>query len=379
MSNTSYDVLVIGGGIAGMSAGYYLSATHRVALVEAEPQLARHSTGRSAALFFENYGAPAIRPLTVASRRFFTSPPPDLVEAPLVRPRGALWIGRPDQAETLERITEEGRRTGSTIVDLTPEEVATRVPVIRSELLAGGLWEADPLDLDVAAIHQAFVRGFRRRGGEILTASPVTALERTGERWEVTAGDEKLTAPLVVNAAGAWGDVVAALAGVEPVGLVPMRRTAFMTAGDTAWADWPMVVDADHDFYFKPDGPQLLCSPSDETSSEPMDARPDPLDVADAIERINQATTLDIRSVRSEWAGLRTFTADRAMVIGPDPDEPSFIWAVGQGGTGIQTAPATGELLSTLVRDTDLPDHLAEAGVDPAAVSPGRPDLRNPR
>jgi D-arginine dehydrogenase len=379
MSDAGYDVLVIGGGIAGMSAGYYLSATHRVALVEAEPQLARHSTGRSAALFFENYGAPAIRPLTVASRPFFTSPPPDLVDASLVRPRGALWIGRPDQTETLERIAEEGRRTGSTIVDLTPDEVAARVPVIRSELLAGGLWEPDPLDLDVAAIHQALLRGFRRRGGEILMASPVTALERTGERWQVTAGDQKLTSAVVVNAAGAWGDVVAALAGIEPVGLVPMRRTAFMTAGDSAWADWPMVVGADHDFYFKPDGPQLLCSPADEAPSEPVDARPDPVDVAIAIERINQATTLGIRSVRSEWAGLRTFTADRVMVIGPDPDERSFTWAVGQGGTGIQTAPAAGELLAALVSGHDLPQHLAEAGVDPAALSPSRPGLRNSR
>lgn len=369
------DVVVIGGGIAGVSAGYHVAATHRVVLVECEAQLARHSTGRSAALFFENYGAAAIRPLTIASRDFFTSPPADLIDAPLVTPRGALWIARPDQEEILSAIATEGRATGSRIIDLSPRQVAERVPVIRPERLAGGLWEQDPLDLDVAATHQAFLRGLRRRGGTVMTSSPVTALQRRGSRWRVTAGTEAIDAAVVVNAAGAWGDEVAARAGVAPVGLQPLRRTVFTVAGDAAFAGWPMVVDAGHEFYFKPDGVQLLCSPADETPSEPTDARPDPLDVARAIDRINEATTLAIRSVRSEWAGLRTFTPDRAMVIGPDPAEPGFMWLVGQGGTGIQTAPAAGELVATLLRGDDLAPTLEEAGVEPAALAPGRPSL----
>lgn len=373
--STHFDVVVIGGGIAGASAAYYLSQHRSVAMVEAERHLSHHSTGRSAALFFENYGAAAIRPLTLASRAFFTDPPPELVDGELTRPRGALWIARPEQAAALEKVAAEGHETGSTIVPLTPEEVAARVPVVRPELLVGGLWEPDPLDLDVAGIHQAFVRGMRAREAQILTGAPVTSLERTGGKWRVTAGDDHLTCDVVVNAAGAWGDQVAGLAGLGPVGLVPRRRTAFMVTGDRAWSDWPMVIDADHDFYFKPDGTQLLCSPADETPSDPVDARPDPVDVALAVERINRATTLEIRSVRSEWAGLRTFAPDRAMVIGPDPHEPAFVWAVGQGGTGIQTAPAAGQLVADLVTEGAPAPNLADAGVEPGLLSPARPGL----
>lgn len=372
---TDTDVAVIGGGIAGVSAAYYLARTHRVNVIESEEHLAHHSTGRSAALFFENYGVGPIRPLTRASRSFFENPPPDLVDAPLVTPRGAMWIGRPDQEGTLARIAAEGRDTGSTIIELTPSEVKEKVPVLRSERLQGGLWEPEPLDLDVAAAHQAFVRGLRKRNGQVMTAAPVSSLDRRGQHWEIVAGSERLTARVVINAAGAWGDVIGTMAGLGPVGLSPLRRTAFMVAGDAAWAKWPMVVDADHSFYFKPDGPQLLCSPADETPSKPVDARPDPLDVARAIEEINQMTTLGIRSVRSEWAGLRTFTADRAMVIGPDAAEPTFVWLVGQGGTGIQTAPAAGELIAALVRADGLPRHLEEAGVDPHQLAPSRPGL----
>ncbi len=228
------------------------------------------------------------------------------------------------------------------------------------------------MDLDVAALHQAYVRGLRARDGRILTSAPVSSVEERGIDWLVQAGPHELTATTIVDAAGAWGDEVAELAGVEPVGLTPMRRTAFMVAGDPAWSDWPMVVNVDHDFYFKPDGSQLLCSPADETPSPPCDARPEMTDVALAIERINEATTLEIRSVRSQWAGLRTFAPDRAMVIGPEPSAPGFFWLVGQGGTGIQTAPAAATLLAAQVRGEPLPAQLDQAGVDPHRLGPAR-------
>ena len=366
------DVVVVGGGIAGASAAYHLSSTHAVVLVEAEAQLAHHSTGRSAALYFENYGSEPVRPLTKASKPFFLDPSPGLADGPLASPRGALWLAGPDQTESLRRTKEEGLSIGTVVEDITPEEAAARVPVLRPDRLAGALWEPEPLDLDVAAIHQAFIRGFRANGGSILLGSPLTGVERHSTGWVVRAGSADIRTEVIVDAAGAWGDAVATLAGVEPVGLQPLRRTAFMVAGDAAWRDWPMVVDVDHRFYFKPDGSQLLCSPADETPSDPVDARPQPIDVARAIDDINQATTLDIRSVRSEWAGLRTFAPDRSMVIGPDPSHPGFVWLVGQGGTGIQTAPAAGALAAATVRREGLPEDLARAGVDPDRLAVGR-------
>lgn len=362
------DVLVVGGGIAGISAAYHL-ADLRTVLVEAAPQLAFHSTGRSAALFTENYGAPDVRPLTRASRRFLVDPPPGLVDGPLVGARGVLWVARTGHDGSLDLIEQEGRAAGSDGHRLTPAEAVAHVTVLKSDRLAGALLETRPMDIDVARLHQAFVRGFRRAGGTILTSSPVVEVTRTGRGWSVTAGSHHIAATAIVNAGGAWGDEVAALAGVAPVGLVPKRRTAFMVPGRTEWAKWPMVIDSRHQFYFKPDGPQLLCSPADETPAEPGDARPDPLDVAQAIERINEVTDLAIHTVRSEWAGLRTFAPDGSMVIGPDPSEPSFHWLVGQGGTGIQTAFAAGSLAASRVRGEPMEPELADAGVDPEALS----------
>lgn len=372
---TDFDVAVVGGGMAGVSAAYELAKTHRVAVLEAEGQLAFHSTGRSAAMFFQNYGAGPIRPLTVASYPFLSCPPDGLADAPLLSPRGALWVARPDQMDLLPEVAEAGVATGARVFELSPEEASEKVPALRVGTLGGALWEPDPQELDVAAIHQVYVRGLRRHGGTVLTSFPVESLTRRDGVWHVGSVASKVTARAVVNAAGAWGDAVASLAGVTPVGLQPFRRTAFMVAGERAWSGWPMVVNVAHEFYFKPDGGQILCSPADETPSEPTDARPDPIDVALAIERINAATTLDIRAVRSEWAGLRTFAPDRALVVGPDPDEPTFYWLVGQGGTGIQAAPAAAELLAAQVRSDPIPTHLEAAGVDPLELSPARATL----
>jgi D-arginine dehydrogenase len=364
-----FDVVVIGGGIAGVSAAHFLAEQGRsVLLVEAETVLAHHTTGRSAALYFENYGHMAIRSLSKASRRFFESPPEGLADAPLLSPRGALTIARPHQRQHFEQVVAEADTTGTLVHRLDPAGAAEVVPAIRSERLIGALWEPDAADMDVGAIHQAFVRGMRRHGGEIRTSSPVTSIDSFGGGWRIGTPDFDVVCDVVVNAAGAWCDVVAAMAGIEPVGLVPKRRTAFMVPGDQAWSDWPLVVDVDHDFYFKPDGEQLLCSLADETPSEPCDAKPDELDVALAIERINEATTLGIRSVRSAWAGLRSFVPDGAMVIGFEPAAPRFFWLAGQGGTGIQTAPGAGMLAAGLICHGTVPDQLAVFGVDTASL-----------
>ncbi len=369
---TRADVLVVGGGIAGVSVAYELAATHRVVLAESEGQLAYHTTGRSAALYFENYGHAAIRPLSKASRRFLEHPPPELCDVPLLTPRGGLTVARREQTALLDEAEEEGRAAGTDVRRLDPDGCVELVPALRRELLGGGLWEPGAADIDVAALHQTYVRGIRSRGGEVRRKAPVSALRPLADGWEAQVGDDELTVGYVVDAAGAWGDEVAVAAGVDPVGLQPYRRTAFMVPGREEWKSWPMCIGVAHDWYFKPDGIQLLCSPADETPSPPCDARPEDLDVAIAIERINAITSLGIRSVRSAWAGLRTFAPDRAMVIGPDPGNPRFVWLVGQGGTGIQTAPAAARLAAALLRGDDLDPDLVDAGVDPDALSPAR-------
>ena len=375
MSPVKPSVVVIGGGIAGVAAGFYLArAGCRVTLLEQESALAYHSSGRSAALYFEDYGAPAIRPLTKASRSFFDNPPPGLTEVGFLERRGALWIGRPEQKESLERVLAEAGPRAQT---LSAAAAINLVPVLTPDL-AWAIYVPDALDLDVAAIHQAFVRGMRREGATIVASSPVIGLTRHQSGWLVITPYTTHIADVVVNAAGAWGDQVAELAGVEPVGLDPRRRTAFMVPGDIAFAHWPLVADVDNLFYFRPDGTQILCSLADETPIPPGDAQPEPLDIALAIQRINAATTLDIRTVRSAWAGLRTFVRDRAMVIGFDRKQPGFFWLVGQGGTGIQTAPAAGELTAALIMHVAPPATQIEAGLDLAALSPDRLRARSP-
>lgn len=353
------DVVVIGGGIAGVSAAAYLSADCEVVLVEAESALAYHATGRSAALYYPGYGHPSIHPLSYASGRFFEDP--SFADHRLLSRRGVLTLLFAGHG--VEAVGGGGER-------IDAAGVREIVPVV-ADAVEGGIWEPDPMDLDVAGVHQAYVRMLRAAGGTIRAAARVTAVDR-GDRWRLAVDGDLLETDVVVNAAGAWADDVAAMAGVGRVGLIPKRRTAFTVAAPDGASTWPLVHDSDSSFYFKPDGVQLMCSLADETPSEPCDARPREIDVALAIDRINTATTLGIRSVRSQWAGLRTFAADGGMVIGEDPAAEGFFWLAGQGGTGIQTAPAAGQLLAELVRTGAAPENLVAAGLDLAALSPAR-------
>ena len=362
------DAVVIGGGIAGVAAAAELAISGAdVTLLEAESQLAYHTTGRSAAIYFENYGHPTVRALSRASRRYFEDPPAGSVDAPLLTPRGALVVAPPEQVDALRRQVAEGRSHGTDVAELTAEEACRLVDVLRPDQIALASYEADAADMDVAAIHQSFLRTLRRHGGTVVTNARADHLDHQG-RWTVaTADGEVHSAGVVVNAAGAWADVVGALAGARPIGLVPKRRTAFMVSAPDHAAGWPLTVDVSHTFYFKPDGSQLLCSPADETPTEPGDARPEEIDVARAIDRINEMTTLGIRSVRSSWAGLRSFVPDGGMVVGFDPDLEGFFWVAGQGGTGIQTSPAAGALAADLIAG-----RTPRSGIDPRPFSPAR-------
>ena len=373
---TRATVVVIGGGIAGVSAAFAL-ATHpsqpAVTLIEAEGQLAYHTTGRSAAQLIENYGTGPVRALTKASLPYFDNPPEGLVDGRLLDQRGVLSVADNEHSEEFDQQLSDGLAVNPTITEVTVAEAVQMFPSLRPEMVARALYEPESADIDVAALHQSFVRGLSRAGGTIAVAHRAQHLTRSGHGWQITTSDGVLEADIVVDAAGAWGDDVATRAGLAPLGLRPLRRTAFMVPSrDEGSGRWPLVADIDHRWYVKPDGVQYLCSPADETPSEPCDAKPEEIDVARAIDAINGATTIGIRTVASSWAGLRTFSPDRTMVIGPDPDEPGFIWCVGQGGTGIQSSPGAGQLVADLVLDGRPGPSFAGTRLDLAALSPAR-------
>lgn len=366
------DFVVVGGGIAGVAAAAFLSEHGAVTLLEAESSLAYHTSGRSAAMLVENYGSDGARPLVKAARPFLEQPPEGSVDSALLSDRAVIWVAGEGDMEVLVARAAEAHERGAICELLDAGAVVEHVPAMDPEWLVGGLLEPSGADIDVAALHQAFVRIARANRARIEVNAPVNGIGRRGDHWLVETGDRQIECGAVVNAAGAWGDRIAVLAGVEPLGLQPMRRTAFMVPGGENSAGWPMVVDANERFYFKPDGVQFLCSLAEEVPSEPIDARPRMEDVALAIERINEATTFDIRTVNSQWTGLRTFAPDRELVIGEDPTAPRFFWLAGQGGIGIQTSPSYGALLASLAVGTPLPDGFAETGVDPDRTSPAR-------
>jgi D-arginine dehydrogenase len=368
------DVAVVGGGMAGASAGFEISAHHRVVVLEREAFCGYHSTGRSAASFTENYGNAVIRRLARASRAFFERPPPGFAEVPLVAPRGIMTIGRADQLAALARAFERGRASVPDLVEMDPADAIARVPILRSDYVAGAFLEPRSLDIDVHAVHQAFLKGLRERGGTLLTDAEVLALERRDGRWRIETRAGSLEAAILVDAAGAWADELAALAGARPIGLMPKRRTAFLVDAPSgmAGASWPLVDDIGEAFYFKPDAGRLLVSPSDATASPPTDAQPEELDVAIGLERIERATTLDVKRVSHKWAGLRSFVSDGSPVAGWDGEIDGLYWLAAQGGYGIKSAPALARLSAALIAHQALPRDLAEAGLDEGALAPAR-------
>lgn len=367
------DFVVIGGGIAGVSAAYHLSPYGAVVLVEGESQLAHHTTGRSAAIFTENYGGRINRLLTVASRDFLESNALGLSDSPLLERIGMLDVGGVENVDSLTQSAIGGGGLVPSLELLDEKAIRDLIPCIRPGVVAAGVWEPNASELDVMGLHQAFVRGARQSGAQIERDSKVSDLSRQHGIWTVHTEGGDWRAPVIVNAAGAWGDAVASLAGVAPVGLRPMRRTAFTVVTSFESSGWPFVSfeNPEQECYFKPEaGGQLLCSPADETPSEPCDARPEEIDIARAIESINELTTLEIRSIRSSWAGLRTFAPDRNPVLGWAADTDGFCWMVGQGGTGIQTSPAAGALVASIVAQADLPFSISDMGLSISDLAP---------
>ena len=368
------DFLIIGGGIAGASVGHWLAPHGRVVLLERESQPGYHTTGRSAATFMESYGTPQVRALTMASRAFFEHPPSGFSDSPLLGPRGALMVASPGQEAMLERYWDELRRIDPQARLLDAAQTCALVPVLRAEKVIGSVLDPGAADMDVHAIHQGYLRGLRGAGGEVVCNAPVTRLYRDGQAWRAHAGERIYQAPVLLNAAGAWADKVARLAGVATLGLKPLRRSAFIFAPPegTASAAWPLVVGMSEDWYFKPDAGMLLGSPANADEVEPQDIQPEELDIALGIHRIEEMTTMAIRRPTHTWAGLRSFVADGDLVGGFDPLVPGFFWVAAQGGYGIQTSAAMGEACAALARGLPLPERIAAFGLTQAMLSPQR-------
>jgi len=358
--------------MAGAGAAYELADRASVLLLERESAHGYHTTGRSAALYIETYGNAVIRGLTRSSRAFFEAPPEGFCSYPLLTPRGCLYIARSDQADALAAMAAEA---GATTETLSRDEVLALVPSLRADYVASGLLEAAAMDADVEALHQGFLRGARQRGAEVRLDQEVVAIEAGPDGFALTCADgATCEAKVVINAAGAWADVIAGLAGAAPVGLQPMRRTAAVfdaPPGLDARA-WPAVIDVDEQFYFKPEAGRILASPADETPSEPCDAWADDMDVAICVDRIQAAADLPVQRIVRAWAGLRSFVVDRSPVIGFDDKIPGFFWLAGQGGYGVQTAPAAARAAAALALGEPLPADIEANDVSVENLSPTR-------
>lgn len=363
------DVVVIGAGIAGASAAWHLAEHATVAILEQESQPGVHATGRSAALFTETFGPPPVRALVSAGRAFLSSPPDGFADGPLLSDRGVLWVARPEDLDLLDEKEWDAVHGSVEASRLNAEGCRDLVSVLKADLIAAGLHEPAAMAIDVDALLQGYLRGSRNRGAALHLGTRVDGIERHRGRWRIAAGDRHWDCDVVVNAAGAWCDRVAAMAGAAPLGLRPLRRSVFVFPPPPGLdiAAWPLVSDIAGRYYFEPSGGLILASPADEIPDEPGDARPEVEDIALGVSEIEAATELRVRGVRRTWAGLRTFAPDGVPVAGFDPDCPGFFWLAGQGGYGIKTAPALGQLTAALVTgQTPPPEPAAGRGpIDP--------------
>ncbi|QKD02913.1 NAD(P)/FAD-dependent oxidoreductase [Mesorhizobium loti] len=367
-SNPSPKIIVIGGGIAGLSLAAALRDWADVTVIEREPHLGYHASGRSAALFTETYGNRLVRALTLASRQ-------QIVEGGFVaHRRGALHVGWRGDDAAKDRLAGELQALVPSVRRLSAAELHALVPVIAAEATCGGVYEPDAVDIDTGKMLAASASALKASGGMIRASEEVRAIARTENGFRVTTSAGAHQADIVVNAAGAWVDVVAGMAGLSGLGFQPKRRTAFLfdPPAGTDIAGWPLVVDLHEQFYFKPDAGRLIGSLADETDSEPCDAYPEDIDVAIAVDRIEQATSMRIGRPSTPWAGLRTFAPDRTPVAGFDPRLPGFFWLGGQGGYGFQVSLTLARLSAALMRGEPQPGDVTALGVTAAALAPDR-------
>ncbi|TDF86640.1 FAD-binding oxidoreductase [Pseudomonas sp. H9] len=369
------DFIIIGGGIAGASTGYWLASHGRVVVLERESQPGYHSTGRSAALYTAAYGTPQVRALTLASRAFFDQPPAGFAEHPLLSPRGEMTVDLSGDPQELQRQYQSAKACVPEVELLSADQACARLPVLRRDKVHGALYDPSASDIDTDALHQGYLRGIRRQQGEVHSDCEVQQLSRSSDGlWQVHTSRGLFSAPVVINAAGAWADHIGVMAGAQPLGLQPKRRAAFIFAAPEGIDShaWPMLVSLDESFYMKPDAGMLLGSPANADPVEAHDVQAEELDIAMGIYQIEEATTLSIRRPTRTWAGLRSFVADGDLVAGFDPQVPGLFWVAAQGGYGIQTSPAMGQASAALVRGEDLPEALKGFGLNAQMLSPHR-------
>ncbi|MCA8869365.1 MAG: FAD-binding oxidoreductase [Rhodobacteraceae bacterium] len=372
-AETIHDIAVIGAGMAGASVAAELAKEAAVLLLEMENQPGYHTTGRSAALFVPGYGPAPIRALTRASAAFFHAPPGGFCQAALLSPRDIMMIARADQVDWLDQQIAE-LSAEAEIRRLNAAEVRQHLPLLRQGYAEAGYLDRAGSDIDVAALHQGYLGMFKRAGGRLVTGAGVNRLEYGPDGWRIFTANGTFKARKLVNAAGAWADQIGALAGAEPIGLVPKRRTALIVAPPAGIKvdDWPMVADINEEFYMKPDAGRLLISPANEDPEAPGDVQPDEMDVAICVDRIERAFDLTIRRIENKWAGLRSFVADKSPVAGFAGGIDGFFWLAGQGGYGIQTAPALSRLAAALVLGKSVPADILDQGLDARDLSPDR-------
>jgi len=351
----TYDVIIIGGGIAGLSAAAFLSETAKVAVLEAEPHLGYHSTGRSAAIFIRNYGNDTLRALNDVAASFFETDTRVLKDR-VLSPRGELLIAKADELDAIDTYCDGA--TG--LQRLVPQEACELVPILNPDSFAAAVFEQDAQDIDVDRLLQSYVSYLRAQQGQILTDQRVQNIAKSDVIWTVSTDQDSYQAPIVVNAAGAWGDHIGEMAGLRPLGLQPYRRSAvIMAVPDTLGCkNWPLFGSIQEDWYAKPDAGRLMISPADQDPVAAQDVYPDDMVLAEGLYRFEQATTLPVTRPLRSWAGLRSFLPDRTPAVGFDSVAPGFFWLIGQGGYGVQTSPALGKLTRDLIvsKQSQIPD-----------------------
>jgi len=372
-----FDIIIIGAGMAVVSAAYELAKHKKVLILERESQPGYHATGRSAATYSQLYGNPLIQKLTIASKTFLTNPPEEISPHSLLAPNGVIFLGQTGQEKILDDFFMCQRKCVEDIEWLSPEEIFKKIPILKQNMISGGVFEKGAAEIDVHTLLNGYLKLFKQLGGVFRADLEAVSLKRTSQTWKVSTREELFSAPIIVNAAGAWADALAHRAGVRPLNLVPKKRTIILVDPPEGIEPkgWPVVVDVEENFYFKPKAGKILISPADETPCEPSDVQADEMDIASAVDKIQAVAALPVRQINHKWAGLRTFATDKSPVVGFDPKAPGFFWLAGQGGYGIQTAPSLARCCASLILESVLPKDLEAHDLQQKHLSPRRFNL----